>query len=147
MAESAHERITVNAAPDEVYGVAIDFGNYPRWAKDVKSAQVLSTDEDGRGLQVEYRAAAMGRSMRYVLEYDYSDAPDAFRWQLLEGDMLRRLDGQYAFAADGDSTRVTYDLAVELAIPLPGLIKRRASGLIMGNALRELKNECERGRS
>lgn len=147
MTETAHERITVNASPDAVYQVAIDFENYPSWVKDVKSAAILDTDDEGRGLQVEYRAAALGRSMRYVLEYEYDEAPAAFSWKLVEGDMLRRLDGKYALAADGDGTRITYDLAVELSIPLPGLIKRRASGLIMGSALRELKKECERSHS
>jgi hypothetical protein len=39
---------------------------------------------------------------------------------------------------------VTYDLAVDIAIPMPGLIKRRAAGMIMGTALRELKKEAER---
>ena len=143
MTESAHERIVVNAPTAMVYGVAIDFERYPAWAKDVKSASILETDSEGRGLQVEYRAAALGRSIRYVLEYEYEEAPDAFTWRLQEGDMLRRLDGRYGFSADGDNTKVTYDLAVELAVPLPGLIKRRASGLIMGSALRELKRECE----
>ena len=36
-----------------------------------------------------------------------------------------------------------YDLAVELAVPLPGLVKRRAAGLIMGSALKELKKQVE----
>ena len=50
-----------------------------------------------------------------MLEYDYSEAPDAFSWKFVEGDMLRRLDGRYRFEADGDaSTRVHYELAVEL---------------------------------
>ena len=41
--------------------------------------------------------------------------------------MLRRLDGTYRFEAEGPtSTRVHYDLAVELAMPLPGL--REAPG-------------------
>jgi len=32
---------------------------------------------------------------------------------------------------------------VELAVPLPGLLKRRAAGLIMGSALKELKKQVE----
>jgi hypothetical protein len=58
--------------------------------------------------------------------------------------MLRRLDGSYRFESDGPaSTRVHYELAVELAVPLPGLVKRRAAGLIMGSALKELKKQVE----
>ena len=59
--------------------------------------------------------------------------------------MLRRLDGTYRFEAEGaDSTRVHYDLAVDMSMPLPGLLKRRAAGLIMGSALKELKKQVEK---
>jgi uncharacterized membrane protein len=145
MTETANERIRVEAPADRCFDVAIDFESYPEWAKDVKSAQILETDAEGRGTRVEYRAAALGKSIRYVLEYDYSQAPDAFSWHFVEGDMLRSLDGTYRFESEGDaSTRVHYDLAVEIGMPLPGILKRRAAGLIMGNALKELKKQVER---
>ena len=80
-----------------------------------------------------------------MLGYDYSEAPESFSWHFIEGDMLRRLDGTYRFEAEDDgSTRVHYDLTVEVAVPLPGLIKRRAAGLIMGSALKELKAQVDR---
>jgi hypothetical protein len=79
-----------------------------------------------------------------VLEYDYSGAPGEFSWKFVEGDMLRRLDGTYRFEPESpSSTRVYYELAVELSMPLPGLVKRRAAGLIMGSALKELKKQVE----
>jgi ribosome-associated toxin RatA of RatAB toxin-antitoxin module len=144
VAETANERIRIEASPQRCYEVATDFEHYPKWAKDVKQAKVLERDDEGRGHKVEYRAAAMGRSIRYVLDYDYGEAPGAFSWKLVEGDMLRRLDGRYAFQPDDDATRVTYELVVDLSVPMPGLIKRRAAGLIMGSALKELKREVER---
>jgi uncharacterized membrane protein len=144
MADQASERIRIDAPPDRCFDVAVDFESYPEWAKDVKSATVLEFDDQDRGIKVEFRAAALGRSVRYVLAYDYSEAPESFSWHFVEGDMLRRLDGTYRFEPDGPaSTRVLYDLAVELAMPLPGLVKRRAAGLIMGSALKELKKQVE----
>jgi len=143
MADEAHEQISVAAAPDRCWAVATDYERYPEWAKDVKHAAVLERDEQGRGKRVEYRVAGLGRSIRYVLAYDYGDEPAAFAWELVEGDVLRRLDGRYGFEAEGAGTRVTYDLIVDVAIPLPGLIKRRAAGMIVGTALRELKKEVE----
>jgi len=143
MTETANERIRVEAPSDRCFDVAVDFESYPEWARDVKSAAVLEYDDEGRGTRVEYRAAALGKSVRYILAYDYSEAPLAFSWQLEEGDMLRRLDGSYRFEPEGESTRVHYQLAVDLAMPMPGLVKRRAAGLIMGNALKELKKQVE----
>ena len=137
MTDTASERIRVEAPADRCFDVAVDFESYPGVVRDVKEAKILESDDEGRGTRVEFRAAALGKSIRYVLEYDYADAPDAFSWHFVEGDMLRRLDGTYRFEAEGPaSTRVHYDLAVELAMPLPGLVKRRAAGLIMGSALK-----------
>jgi ribosome-associated toxin RatA of RatAB toxin-antitoxin module len=143
MVEEAHQRISVDAPPERCWDIATDYERYPTWAKDVKSVAVLERDPDGRGSLVEYRVAGLGRSIRYVLEYDYAAAPGSFSWQLVDGDILRRLDGRYGFEEEGAGTRVTYDLAVEVAIPMPGVIKRRAAGMIMGTALRELKKEAE----
>ncbi len=144
MTDTASERIRVDAPASRCWDVAVDFESYPEWLRDVKEVRVLQRDESGLGTRVEFRAAALGKSIRYVLEYDYSDAPRAFSWKFAEGDMLRMLDGSYRFEPDGPtSTRVHYDLAVDLAVPLPGLVKRRAAGLIMGSALKELKRQVE----
>jgi uncharacterized membrane protein len=143
MTETAHERIRVEAPADRCWDVAVDFESYPEWA-DVKEVKIVEQDPEGRGKRVEYRVAALGKSVRYVLEYDYSEAPTAFSWKLVEGDLVRRLDGSYRFEPQSpSSTRVHYDLVVDLAVPLPGLVKRRAAGLIMGSALRELKKQVE----
>ena len=144
MTDTASERIRVDAPADRCFDVAVDFESYPEWLRDVKEAKVLEYDDERRGKRVEYRAAALGKSIRYVLEYDYAEAPEAFSWRFVDGDMLRRLDGTYRFEAESpESTRVHYELTVELAMPLPGLVKRRAAGLIMGSALKELKKQVE----
>jgi hypothetical protein len=141
--DEAHEQIHVDAPPAACFARATAFAEYPEWAKDVKRATVQMCDGDGRATRVEYVAAALGRRLRYVLEYDFADAPGAFSWSLVEGDMLRALDGRYAFAPAGAGTLVDYTLDVDLAVPMPGLVKRRASGMIVGTALRDLKQVVE----
>jgi hypothetical protein len=121
----------------------LDFENYPSWARDLKQVTITERDDDGRGKLVEFRAAAMGQSFKYVLRYDYAHLPESFSWVLDSGEKLRQLDGTYRFEPEGDGTRVHYDLVVDLSIPLPGIIKRRAAGMIMGTALRELKKAVE----
>jgi Polyketide cyclase / dehydrase and lipid transport len=143
MADEAHERVHVDADPARCYEVAVAFEDYPSWAGDVLDAVVLWRDATGQARRVQYRAAALGRTIVYVLDYDFSDAPRSFSWTLVTGEMLRALDGRYEFEADGTGTRVGYDLSVDLAVPLPGLLKRRASALIVGTALRDLKRAAE----
>ena len=42
-----------------------------------------------------------------------------------------------------DRTLVTYDLTVELIVPLPGFVKRRAEFKVVHAALRELRAHLE----
>ena len=145
MADKATERMTIHAPPERCLEVVLDFERYPVWAADVKEATVVERDAEGRGTRVGYRVAAMGRSARYTLEYDYSGAPRVLAWKLVKGDIMRVLDGSYTFEGEGegDATQATYQLEVELVIPIPGFVKRRAEGKIMGTALRELKRRVE----
>jgi hypothetical protein len=143
MTDEAHEQIHVQADPLDCFDLATDFEAYPTWVNDVKEAKILARDGAGRPARVEYRAAALGSTIRYVLDYDFGEAPTRFSWTLVEGDMLRAIDGTYAFTAEGDGTLVTYDLRVDLSIPMPGLLKRRAAGMITGAALKDLKRVAE----
>jgi hypothetical protein len=143
MPDTTHEEIVVAASPAMCFGVAADFEEYPTWASDVKDVTVVERDADGRGARVAYVASALGRSIRYTLDYDWTQAPAAFSWTLVEGDMVRAIDGRYGFAADPGGTRVTYDLSIDLAVPLPGMVKRRAAALISNAALNDLKRVAE----
>lgn len=146
MADQASQRAIIAAAPQALYDVVTDFDRYTDWIRDLKSVEVVSRDDEGRALEVRYRAAAMGRSTSYTLRYDYTDAPGRLPWKLVAGDIMRRLDGAYEFHpidGDPDRTEVEYWLTVELIVPLPAFVKRRAESKIMHNALRELKAHVE----
>ena len=146
MADQATERIHVEASPERCFEAAVDFERYPEWAGEVKAAEILDRDCDGRGQRVRYRISALGKTIHYVLEYDFSDAPTGFSWKLVEADMLRALDGTYRFDDDGDGgTDLTYVLAVDIAFPMPGFMKRTAAGMIVQTALRDFKRYAESG--
>jgi len=142
MVDSGSDTVFIAATAERCFDVASNFEQYPEWAKDVKEATVLTRDAQGRPHTVEYRASALGRSTHYTLQYDYSKAPHALSWHLVDGDIMRSLRGAYSFNADGTGTRVAYDLAVELVIPLPGFVKRRAEMRIL-STLKELKTRSE----
>ena len=142
MADVARQTITVNATPEHCYAVVTDFEQYPEWAKDVKEAIVRSRDELGRATEVEFRASALGRSTHYTLHYDYAEAPGSLSWKLVRGDIMRAIDGKYTFHTATAGTQVDYDLSIELVVPLPGFVKRRAEVRIL-NTVKELKSRAE----
>ena len=144
MSQRAVESIMVKAAPDAVYAVAADFASYPSWVADLKSVAILESDDQGRPLIVEFRAAAFGRTSTYSLRYNYSAAPGVLSWTQHVGDLTTKLDGEYHFDAVEGGTKVTYELEVELLVPLPSFVKNRAAQRIQAQALRELKTRAER---
>ena len=91
-----------------------------------------------------FRAAAFGRSTSYTLRYDYAEAPEVLSWSQTRGDLTTVLNGAYRFAASGTGTKVTYELEVELLVPIPSFVKSRAASRIQSQALRELKARAER---
>lgn len=143
MAQRATESILVDASPLAVYEVVTDFTNYVNWVSDFKRIEILEHDALGRALEIEFRAAAFGRSTTYTLRYDYGRAPEALSWNQIRGDLTESLRGQYRFEPVGTGTKVTYDLEVELLVPIPAFIKSRAAQRIQSQALRELKAQAE----
>ena len=142
MVESGSDTAIISSTPERCFLVASDFAKYPEWAHDVKEATVLERDAQGRATKVEYRASAFGRSTHYTLAYDFTEAPQRLSWTLVSGDIMRSIRGAYSFEPVSDGTRVTYDLAIELVVPLPGFVKRRAEVRIL-DTLKELKTRSE----
>jgi hypothetical protein len=145
MADQATETLEITAAPERILELLLDFDAYPTWAHDLKGVTVDQRDGQGRGEEVTFRAAAMGRSTSYTLRYEHHDDPLGLSWTLVRGDIMRRLDGSYRLepGRGAGRTLVTYHLAVELVIPLPSFVKRRAEQKIVHTALRELRAHAE----
>ena len=138
------ERMVIRASPDYCYQVLTDFERYPEWAADIKAVTIEERDSEGRPTEVTFRAAAFGRSTSYTLRYDYSGAPSRLSWEQVKGDVTRRLDGSYdIYPGDDGSADVTYHLIVDLKVPLPVFVKRRAEGRITYTALKELRARVE----
>lgn len=144
MPEQTKDEIVVNAPLERCYEVVSNVEEYPSWVPDVKEVKVLERDDQDRPLKVSFRAAAFGRSTHYTLVYDYSKAPEVLSWTLEEGDMTSKLDGSYQFFSEpSGATRVTYELSVELRVPIPGFVKRRVEFRIIQAALLQLKARAE----
>ena len=148
MPDKARETTVINASVQQCFAALVDFEHYPEWAGDLKQAEVVERDPAGRAAVVEFRAAAMGRSTTYRLRYDYDGAPHRLAWVLESGDLERELDGAYHLReADGDPevTELVYELSVDLVLPIPGFVKRRAEARILKTALSDLKALIETG--
>ncbi|MFI9451171.1 cyclase [Amycolatopsis sp. WAC 01375] len=144
MAEQSTQSIEVDAEPARVMAVIADFPAYPEWAKAVRETEVLGEDDNGRAKQVKLTLDAGPIKDVYTLEYDWDADGNGVSWHLVKGQMQKAQNGRYALEALGAGrTKVTYTLSVELALPMIGLLRRKAEKMVMDTALKELKKRAE----
>ena len=146
MASQTTSGIVVAATPDRIMAVIADLEAYPEWTASVREVEVLTVYEDtARPGEAKFVLDAGPIKDRYTLSYEW-DGDDEVRWSLVEGGLIRELTGSYALAAvDAASTEVTYQLTVDVSIPMLGLMKRKAEKVIIDTALKELKKRVEDG--
>lgn len=136
--------IVIEAAAAKIMAVIGDFASYPVWATGVQRTEVLGTGPHGRADRVRFALNAPPIRDEYVLAYSW-DESQAVSWHLDEpGKILTAMDGAYLLDSLGaDQTRVTYQLAVDVSIPLLGMLKRKAEKVIIDTALKGLKARVE----
>ena len=143
MAEQTTSSIVIDAEPAAVMAVISDFDAYPDWAQGVKKADVVADGGDGRPEQVYFELDASPIKDAYTLRYDWH-GDDSVTWTLVEGKMLRALDGAYTLRdLGGGRTEVTYRLALDVSIPLIGMLKRKGEKILIDTALKGLKKRVE----
>ncbi len=146
MADRTESSIVIDAAPGEVLDVIADFEAYPEWANDVKEVRVLAEEGDGWADQVEFTLDAGAIKDTYVLDYEWDvveDGTGVVSWSLVSAQVLKAMNGSYTLATDGEGTKVTYRLAVDVKIPMIGLLKRKAEKVLIDTALKQLKTRVE----
>jgi ribosome-associated toxin RatA of RatAB toxin-antitoxin module len=144
MAERTESSISIGAGPAAVMDVIADFEAYPEWTGAVKEVEVRSSASSGRAKEVWFRLDAGAIKDAYTLAYTWKGQQEV-RWSLVEAEhILKTMDGAYLLADNGDgSTTVTYQLAVDVKMPLLGMMKRKAEKVIIDTALKELKKRVE----
>jgi ribosome-associated toxin RatA of RatAB toxin-antitoxin module len=145
MAEQTTSSIVISAEPAAVMAVISDFEAYPEWAQGVKTARPVEGGNGGgddRPDQVYFELDASPIKDAYTLSYDWH-GDESVTWKLVEGRMLKAMDGAYELDDQGGSTEVTYRLAVEISIPMIGMLRRKAEKVIIDTALKGLKKRVE----
>lgn len=142
MAEQTASSILIAASPASVMAVIADLDSYPSWATGVRSAQVLSTYADGQVREVGFVLDAGPIKDEYTLSYVWH-GDSAVTWSLVEAKILTAMEGSYLLQARAAGTQVTYQLTVDLMVPMIGMLKRKGEKVIIDTALKGLKQRVE----
>src|SRR5918996_1099201 len=145
VAEETEGTIIIDADPAEVMGVIADFEAYPDWS-DVDRVEILARDRQGRGIEVAYDVSVLGMSSSYTLSYKYGSGNSGVSWTTIRAEgAVKDIRGEYVLDDEDGKSRVTCRLDVDLAIPVPGFMRRKGSRRVVETALLGLKRRVEEG--
>ena len=127
MATSDSREVVIEASPEEILDVIADVESTPTWSPQYQCAEILESYPDGRPKQVKMTVKAAGLTDEQVIEYTWAE--DKVSWTLVSAGQLKAQDASYTLTPDGDKTKVRFDMAIDLSVPLPGfLLKRTLKG-------------------
>jgi uncharacterized membrane protein len=144
MSEFSSATVEIDAPLAEVAEALYNIAGYPEWLSSIKSVEVVESDGEGRVLKANVSVDAGVMKDRATLEYDWSAAPSEVTFSLDEADLMTAMDGKYILKAlDSDTTQVTYQLGVELSLPVPRMMIAKTEKTTIDQALTELKARFE----
>jgi len=144
MTDLSKSLISIDAPVEAVQKALFELDKYPEWSAQIKSAEALARDDQGRITKVKMSIDAGMMKDRPVLDYDWSQAPNKLSFSLDEADLLTGMDGVYTISAiDSDTTEVTYELGVSLSMPVPAMMRQKAEKATIDAALAQLKSHLE----
>jgi len=144
MTDLSKSLISIDAPIEAVQKALFELDKYPEWSSQIKSAEALARDDQGRITKVKMSIDAGMMKDRPTLDYDWSQAPNKLSFSLDEADLLTSMDGVYTISAiDEDTTEVTYELGVDLSMPVPAMMRQKAEKATIDAALAQLKSYLE----
>lgn len=144
MSDSSSSTITIDASSEQVQEAIFTLENYPNWLSSIKSVEVKERDDANRITKVKMVIDAGMMKDRVTLDYDWSDSPSRLSFSLEDADLLTGMDGSYSIEAiDSQTTQVTYQLSVSLAMPIPAMMRQSAEKTTINQALAALKSMLE----
>ena len=142
MAINGSASTEIDAPIAEVFAVAADVEGSPRWQPEIKRAEVLERDGDGRQVLVRTESDAKVRTLGSTLRFDYRE-PTSISWEQTEGD-LKSVRGSWELEElDGGRTRATYWMEVDLGRMLGMVIRGPLVGVLRGQMVESMPGKLK----
>jgi uncharacterized membrane protein len=143
MAIEGRASAEIDAPIEEVFAVAADVEGSPRWQPEIKTAECLERDDEGRQILVRTETDAKVRTLSSTLRFGY-DEPTGIGWEQTEGD-LKAVKGSWEFEdLGGDRTRATYWMEVDLGRMLGMVIRGPLVGVLRGQIIESMPGKLKR---
>ena len=139
MATTDSREVVIEASPEEILDVIADVESTPSWSSQYQSAEVLESYDDGRPRRVKMKVKSAGITDEEVVDYTWTGT--SATWTLVSAGQLKSQDASYTLTPDGDKTKVKFDITIDLSVPMPGFILKRAMKGAMETATDGLRKQ------
>ena len=140
----AEQSIIINAPPQAIYDVIVDYERYPEFLSDVESIKILK--RNGNVVDVEYTVNVIKR-VSYILRLT-GTPHTSVRWSLVKASFMKSNEGGWALEDLGDGrTKATYGLQVKVSRLVPGRVVDKLAGSTLPATLQAFKERAEASQS
>ncbi len=135
----AEETIVIDAPAAKVWSVVTDYERYPEFLPEMTSVTILSRHEN---------VVVARFDLELMMRFSYTlrlqeEPPTALRWTLESAGMMVANSGGWQLTAEGQKTRATYVLDVELKGLIPKSVRDRLLGMTLPQTLERFKKRAE----
>ena len=143
MAITETREVVIDATPDEILDVLLNLESLPEWSSVHRKIEILERDDQGHPSRSKQVVKLVGVSDEQELAYTVHD--DGVSWTLISAKQQRAQEGRYTLSPEGDSTRVRFELTVDLLMPVPGFLVKKGAKSLLDTATKGLRDrvmEC-----
>lgn len=117
--------------------VLADVDALPTWSSVHRQVEIVDRYPDGKPHHVRATMRLLGITDKEMLEYHWGDT--WMVWDAEENLQQRGQHVEYNLTPEIDKTRVRFDITVDVSVPLPEFIVRRAKKVVLHVALDRLR--------
>jgi carbon monoxide dehydrogenase subunit G len=132
----------IEAPIEKVFEVAADVERSGRWQPEIKLAECVDRDADGRQVLVRIETDAKVRRLSSTLRFSYEE-PQRISWMQEEGD-LKSVEGSWELEPLGDGrTLATYSMTVDLGRMLGMVIRGPLVDVLRGQLVNSMPGKLK----
>jgi len=133
----------IEAPIEKVFDVAADVERSPRWQPEIKVAECVERDGDGRQTLVHMETDAKVKLVKTEMRFDY-EHPTRIDWSQENGEM-KSVKGSWELEDLGEGrTRATYALEVDLGRVLGMVIRGPVVDVLRGQLVEGMPEKLKR---
>ena len=137
----ASRSIVVNAPPEKVYDIVINYDRYPEWLTEVK--KIRTSDRKGNEVKVHYEVDFKVKTIRYTILVR-EERPQRMSWSFVEGEVMKDNKGSWVLEPEGEGkTKVTYSVEVTVGPLVPKSILNTLVDQSLPKMLEAVKRRVE----